>query len=63
MEIYFLYFPEASKEEGKKLWRSGEARRRESQEVGRHRHMQKSNEKHTLYIACKTKCLGPPYAL
>jgi hypothetical protein len=30
------------KGEGKKLWRSGEARRRESQEVGRHWHMQKA---------------------
>ena len=29
----------------------------------RHWHLQESNEKHTLYIACETKCLGPPYAL
>lgn len=29
----------------------------------RHWHMQKRKERHTLYIACKTKCLGPPYAL
>ena len=29
----------------------------------RHWHLQERNEKHTLYIACETKCLGPPFAL
>ena len=29
----------------------------------RHWHLQERNEKHTLYIACETKCLGPPDAL
>ena len=52
--------------EGERARSCGEAARqgvRNFKRWDRHWHMQKRKEKHILYIAWKTNCLGPPYAL
>ena len=49
--------------EGKKLWRSGEARRRESQQVGKHWHMQKAMKSIHFTLHARQTCLSPPCAL
>ena len=49
--------------EGKKLWRSGEARRRESQQVGKPWHMQKAIKSIHFTLHARQTCLSPPCAL